>query len=135
MPESLKIFFTVPLANSLCSGNVTGRRRIVFIAMTDVTSRLPYDCVAKFPKRSDKLLTRENWQLRAHRVTSTLPINTLPDSFADIGESLFDGLSLRVAALEQRTNHYVPAVVFIPLQKDFEIKGIHFPRLPFLLHG
>jgi hypothetical protein len=35
--------------------------RIVFVAKTDITFLLPYDCVAKFPERSDKFLTRENW--------------------------------------------------------------------------
>lgn len=47
------------------------------------------------------------------------------DGFADVGEGFGNGLALRVAAGDRRTNHDVAAVVLVGLEKDFEVAGGH----------
>jgi hypothetical protein len=47
------------------------------------------------------------------------------DGFADVGEGFGNGLALRVAAGDRRTNHDVAAVVLVGLEKNFEVAGGH----------
>ena len=103
-----------------------------------MTSLLTYNFVAKSPEHPDEILARDNGaasessvdEHAADQYVAWVRNRLAPafhvfqaqlDCLTNIGERFFDGFSLRIAALKRRTNHNVPAVVFVPLQKNLEI--------------
>ena len=64
--------------NFRVKGNGDGEAlRVCRMAEADVAALLPDGDIAKFPQSANQVSARNDGQLRAHRVTTTLPIRTL----------------------------------------------------------